>query len=421
MKPGQVAVVLLGSSLWLQAVAVQAADWPQYRGPNQDGIAPAGSTLVWPASGPKIVWKVPTHLGFSSFAIAGGKAFTLVTQAGREACTALDAATGKTLWCTDLDAAKYDGGGDSGTPENKGGDGARSTPTVSDGLVYVFTQGLKIFALNAATGKPVWQHDLIAEHKGKNIHWNNAASPVVDGNLVYTAGGGDGQTFVAFNKKTGAVAWKSGTDVITHATPVVTTLLGERQVIFFVKSGLVAVAAADGKELWRFPFAFKVSTAISPVVCGDVVYCSAGYGVGGGACRIAKQGGKFTAQDLWKIEGDKLVANHWSTPVFKDGYLYGMFSFKKFGSGPLKCVEVATGNIKWEQPGFGAGNIILVGDQVVALADNGEVVLVAAKPDAYKELGRVKVVTGKCWSTPALSDGRLYVRSTKEGACLDVK
>jgi outer membrane protein assembly factor BamB len=419
MKLTQFAIVLLGSALGLQGIAVYAADWPQYRGPNQDGIAPLGSSLVWPASGPKTVWKAPTQLGFSSFAIAGGKAYTLVNHAGKEACVALDAATGKALWCADADLAKYDGGGDAGGP--KGDDGPRSTPTVDDGLVFVFTQGLKLYALNAATGKSVWHHDLIAEYRGKNIHWNNAASAVVDGNLVFAAGGGAGQTFVAFNKKTGALAWKSGSETITHSTPVVATLLGTRQVIFFVKSGLVAVAAADGKELWRFPFPFKVSTAISPVVCGDVVYCSAGYGVGGGACRIAKQGDKFTAQELWKIEGDKLVANHWSTPVFKNGYLYGMFSFKKFGTGPLKCVEVATGNIKWEQPGFGAGNIILVGDKVVALADNGEVVLVAAVPDAYKELGRIKAVTGKCWSTPAFSDGRLYVRSTKEGACLDVK
>lgn len=419
MKPSQLAVVLLGSSLLLPSVAVQAADWPQYRGPNQDGIAPAGATLHWPASGPKTVWTAPTHLGFSSFAIAGGKAYTLVNHAGQEACAALDAATGKQLWCADVDVAKYDGGGDSGGP--KGDDGPRSTPTVSDGLVFVFTQGLKICALDAASGKPVWEHDLVAEYGGKNIHWNNAASAVVDGDLVFAAGGGADQSFIAFNKKTGAVAWKSGTESITHATPTVATILGERQVIFFVKSGLVAVSPATGKQLWRFPFAFKVSTAISPVVCGDIVYCSAGYGVGGGACRIAKQGDKFAAQELWKTEGDKLVANHWSTPVFKDGYLYGMFSFKKFGTGPLKCVEVATGSIKWEQPGFGAGNVILVGDKVVALTDDGHVVLVEATPAAYKEIGRVKAVTGKCWSTPAFSDGRLYVRSAHEGACLDVK
>jgi outer membrane protein assembly factor BamB len=199
----------------------------------------------------------------------------------------------------------------------------------------------------------------------------------------------------------------------------VATLHGVRQVIFFLQSGLFSVAAADGKELWRFPFRYNVSTAISPVVAGDIVYCSAGYGVGGGACRIARDGAQFTATELWKVPGDKLVANHWSTPVYRDGHLYGMFGFKNYGVGPLKCVEVATGKIKWEQPGFGAGNVILVNDKLLALADYGQMVVVEATPDAYKEVARTKAVTGKCWSTPAFTDGRIFVRSTTEGACLE--
>jgi outer membrane protein assembly factor BamB len=201
---------------------------------------------------------------------------------------------------------------------------------------------------------------------------------------------------------------------------VVATILGRRQVIFFLKSGLVSVAAKDGKPLWKFPFKFNVSTAISPVVSGDIVYCSAGYGVGGGACRIVKTDDGFEAKELWKIAGDKLVANHWSTPVCKDGYLYGMFCFKKFKTGPLKCVELATGKVVWEQPGFGQGNVTLAGDKLLALNDQGELVVVEATPAAYKEIARTKAVGGKCWSTPALSDGKIYVRSTTEGVCLDV-
>ena len=120
------------------------------------------------------------------------------------------------------------------------------------------------------------------------------------------------------------------------------------------------------------------------------------------------------------IPGNKEVANHWSTPVCKDGYLYGMFCFKKFKTGPLKCVELATGEVKWEQPGFGQGNVILVGDKLLALTDEGELVVVEATPDAYKDICRTQAVKGKCWSTPALSDGRIYVRSCEEGVCLDV-
>ena len=157
---------------------------------------------------------------------------------------------------------------------------------------------------------------------------------------------------------------------------------------------------------------------IEQVVSGDIVYCSVGYGVGGGACKIVKRGDGFTAEELWYIPGNKLLANHWSTPVCKDGYLYGIFCFKKFKTGPLKCVELATGKIKWEQPGFGQGNVILVGDRLLALTDYGDLVVVEAAPAAYKELARTKAVEGKCWSTPSLSNGMIYVRSTTEATCL---
>lgn len=419
MRKTKLVAVALGSMALVQA-SLKAADWPQYRGPNLDGVCSEAVALAWPGGGPKVLWKVETPLGFSSFAVAGGKAYTQVTRDGKEVLQALDAATGKELWVAEIGLGKYDSGGDAGTRDNKGGDGPRSTPTINDGLVYVLSQDVVVSAFDAASGKPVWTKDVLKDHAGKKIGWRSAASPVIDGDLLFVGGGGAGQSLLALNKKTGQVAWKAHSESITHATPVVASILGQRQVIFFVQSGLVAVSPTDGQLLWRFAFPFKVSTAASPVVCGDIVYCSAGYGVGGGACKISKEGEKFTATALWKIPGDKQVANHWSTPVYKDGHLYGMFSFKAYGVGPLKCVELATGKVKWEKPGFGAGNVILVGDKVLALADDGQLVAVEANPAEYKELSRFKAVAGKCWSTPALSDGRIYVRSTKEGVCLDV-
>jgi outer membrane protein assembly factor BamB len=400
-----------------------AGDWPAYRGPNGDGIALEKPSIIWPANGPKVVWKVPIKNGFSSFTIADGKAYTLMNRdiegAYREVCVALEAATGKELWAAPVGVGVYDGGGDSGAPDNKGGDGPRSTPTVSDGKVYVFNPLLVLHCLDAQTGKALWAKDLVKEHAGHNISWKNAASPVVDNNLLFIAGGGPGESLLALNKDSGSVVWKGQDETITHATPVVATILGVRQVIFFAKSGLVSVAAKDGSLLWRFPFRFSTSTAASPVVEGNIVYCSAAYGVGGGACKITKEGNHFSATELYKVADNKL-ANHWSTPVVKDGYLYGIYSHKQYGIAPLKCVELATGEIKWSQPGFGQGNVILVGDKVVALTDDGQLVTVKATPSRYEETARAKVLNGKCWTTPALSNGRLYVRSTKEGACLDL-
>lgn len=415
----------------LSAAAVaHAADWPQYRGPNHDGSTADKIAAKWPDGGPKSVWKVPTVDGFSSFSVAGGKAFTVVGReldgGAQEVCVALSADTGKELWAVPVGSMRYikrgnyGGTGEAGAPGNQGGDGPRSTPSVDGGLVYVLGAQLRLTCIEAATGKVAWSKDLMAEHGGKPPTWDNAASPVIDGDMVYAAGGGAGQALLAFNKRTGAVAWKSQTEDITHSTPVVATILGQRQVIFFCKSGLVSVDAKSGGLLWKQPFKFAVSTAMTPVVGGDIVYCSAGYGVGAGAYKVSKADGKFTSAELWFSPGNQPVANHWSSPVLKDGHLYGMFQFKEYGSGPLKCVELATGKVKWSQPGFGPGNIIIVGGQILALSDTGEVVLAEATTGGYKEIGRAKAVEGKCWSTPVVSNGRVYVRSTKEAACLDV-
>jgi outer membrane protein assembly factor BamB len=408
----------------LFAVGALASDWPEYRGPAGDGASGEALSLNLPASGPKRLWRIETPNGFSSFSIGDGKAFTVVTReiegTPSEVCLCLDSGTGKELWAVRTGIAKYEGGGDNGAEGNKGGDGARSTPAVKDGRVFVYSSSMVLSCLDAASGKLLWKKDVIADFHGSNIKWQSAMSPVLDGNLVIVAGGGAGQAFLAFDQKTGAVAWKSGEETITHATPAVATIHGVRQIIFLMQSGLVSVDAQNGKELWRYAFPYKVSTALTPVVGGDIVFCSAGYDVGSAACQIQKSGDKFSAKELWRVHGNKDVVAQWSTPVCKDGYLYGMFSAKKFASGPMKCVELKTGQVKWEKEGFGVGNVILVGTRLMALADDGQIAIVEANPSGYKEVSRFKAVAGKCWSTPALSNGRLYVRSTKEGACFEL-
>ena len=409
----------------LAGLSLNAADWSQYRGPNIDGTTAEKISTQWSVGGPKALWKVPTPSGFGSFVVSGGKACTIITRlqdgAPQETLVALDANTGRELWAANLAAvAKYDGGGDSGAEPNKGGDGGRSTPAVDGERVYTLSSHLVLACFDVKSGQRVWSHDVLKEFGGKNIRWQNAASPLIDGNLVYVAGGGAGQSLLAFNKTDGKLAWKTGTETVTHSTPVAATIHGVRQVIYFTQSGLVSVAAQTGAPLWKQAFKFAVSTAITPIVGGDIVYCAAGYGVGSGAYKISKSGSDFTSTELWRIIGNQPVANHWSTPVYKEGHLYGMFQFKEYGNGPLKCVELATGKVKWEKAGFGPGNVILVDGNVLALSDAGELVLATGTPTEYKELARAKAVTGKCWSTPVLSNGRLYVRSTKEGACLDL-
>jgi outer membrane protein assembly factor BamB len=182
----------------------------------------------------------------------------------------------------------------------------------------------------------------------------------------------------------------------------------------------VSLAADTGKQLWTYAFPFRTSTACSPVVAGNVVFVTASYDVGGAACEVSKEGDAFAAKELWRDKGNGTTSSLWSTPVAHGGYLYGMISGKKYATGPLKCVDLKTAQLKWEQPGFGTGNTILSGTTLIALADDGRVMLVEATPEGYREKAKFKAVEGKCWSTPALSNGRLYVRSTREGACYDL-
>lgn len=411
------------TSFALLALSAAASDWPQYHGTASDRVSTETlGLLAFPESGPPRRWKVDLADGFSSFALQGGRAFTLVARKqdgkAREVLVALDATSGKELWSAVLGTVEYDGGGNAGAGDNEGGDGPRTTPSAVDGRVIVLDANLGLVCFDAETGAPLWKHDLLAEFEGRTIRWQNGASPLVEGGRVFVAGGGAGKSLLAFDAATGAERWARGDELMTHATPIAATLLGRRQVIFLLQSGPVAVDPESGIELWRAEFPYRTSTAASPVVSGDVVYCSAGYGVGAAAWRLKEADGALVPELLWR-EPNKRI-NHWSTPVAKDGCLYGMFSFKEYGKGPLACVDLATGEERWSREGFGPGNCILVGDTLVALSDAGEVVLVDPRPDGYRELARADVLAGKCWSMPAFSDGALFVRSTREGVCLDL-
>ncbi len=404
--------VLLASGTFL--TVGRAADWPQYRGPNIDGSSPEKILKSWPKEGPREIWKASLGPSFGSFAVSGGKAFCFIQRKvdgeDKEVALALDANTGKEIWAIPLGKPTFD---------KQGGDGPRSTPTVDGDRVYFMGANLVLTCLDSAKGSLVWQHDLVKEHNGRVIEWKSAASPILEGDLIFVNGGGKGQALLAFNKSDGKLIWKGQDDKPTHASPVPATLHGVRQVIFFTQNGLVSVTPTTGEVLWRFPFPFRTSTAASPVVWQDVVYCSAGYGVGGGACRVSKTAKGFAATEIWRHPGATM--SHWSTPVCKDGYLYAVIGFKEFGRAPLKCIEIATGKEKWSQSGFGSGGAtILVGDHILVQGDRGPLVLVEAKPDAYKEIARAQPLGGKCWTMPVVSNGRIYARNTKEGICLDV-
>jgi outer membrane protein assembly factor BamB len=242
---------------------------------------------------------------------------------------------------------------------------------------------------------------------------------LVVGDLVLVnSNGRPGERLIAFRTTDGSEAWKGQNDAMTHATPVRATIAGVDQVVFLAQSGLVSVAPESGVVLWRYALPYNgVSTAASPVVGNDLVYCSAAYGTGAGGARVTGVSPQLTATEAWRKVGG--LQNHWCTPVHFNGHLYGMYgqseSLLRF-----QCVELATGTEKWSRNGFGYGSALVVGGTILALTGSGELVVVMPDPGAYTEIARFRALIGKCWNAPALSDGRIYVRSTTEAVCLDV-
>jgi len=418
---------ICGPLFWaaLAAATLCAGDWPRYRGPHSDGISSETIRTDWSEQGPRQVWKVPLEPALSSFSVSGGKAFTLVRrpESGQEQeyCVALNADTGQEMWASPpLGIADYPNGGVGGD------DGPRSTPVVDGSFVFVLTTYLRLVCLNATEGAVVWSKDLVEEYGSSVIEWQSAASPLIDGDLVFVSCKAAGKCLLAFRKSDGSEAWKGQDDIMTQASPVAATIAGVRQIIFFARPGLVSVAPESGSVLWRYPFPFSTATAASPVVGEDIVYCSAAYGVGAGAVRIASAGPQLSATQVWRTPGANM--NHWATPVFHGGYLYGIYGQAE-SAASLRCIELATGTEQWRQPIGGMGGVLFVAGHVLLLTEDGYLSLVRPDPTAYTEDARYQALDGalsslpgrlRCWNVPAISDGRIYARSTTEAVCLDV-
>lgn len=398
------------------------ADWTHYRGSNHDGTYTGSIRTNWTAEAPRLLWRIPMGAALSSLTIQGGRVFTQARRADggqdREFAVALDAATGKELWMANLGVADYPNGGVGDD------DGPRSTPVLDGDRVYVLTSYLRLFCLEAATGREIWRRDFPVELGAPVIAWQNAASPLLQGDLILLNANAGNRRLMAVRKSDGTTAWQAHDEAMTQSTPVAADLAGVPQVVFFTQTGLVSVRPANGALLWRFPLWNATSIAASPVAAGDLVYGSAAYSSGSGVVRVAPTAQGAQATEVWKRRGAN--QNHWATPVYHDGYLYGVY-----GSGELslRCVEAATGTNTWRsqddwrQPDYiGFGSVLKAGGFLLTLSASGRVGLSALDPTRHREIDHFQAFTRspKCWNNPALDNGILYARSTLEVAAFDL-
>jgi outer membrane protein assembly factor BamB len=414
-------------------LAASARDWPQYRGPNHDGVSTDRIKKQWSGSVTNPVWLVPLTNGITGLTVSQGRVFTEVAgefdsfgQAHKEFCVALSASTGEILWSTEIEVQ---GASQALNPRlyPNGGvgndDGPRSTPTTDGSSVYALSSYHKLYRLNATNGAILWQTNLTAGFGGGVIAWQSAASPLLDNGLVYVNANCGTSTLMAFDAANGALVWRSQNAAMTHSTPVLATIHGVRQLIFAAQPGLISVDPPTGNLLWQFPVPYNgISIGASPVVCSDVVFITSNYGFGGVAARIVNTNSTFIATEAWR---NATQESHWATSVYYQGAIFGQF-IPDYVEAELRCVDAATGITRWGVGGFGRGSTLLVGTNLLVLTERGDLVLAEANTNAYVELARLQAIPNyqadfnKCWNAPAISDGQVYVRSTAYAARYDL-
>ena len=388
---------------------VGAADWPNWLGPLKNGSSPeTGLLTTWPATGPKVLWKHPGGDGYSTIAIAKGRAITQVQHDGAEYVLALDAVKGTKLWETKI-AAAY---------KNQFGDGPRATPTVEGNSINVYSPSGLLACLDAEKGAVTWSVNLLADFGGKAVTYGLSASPFVEGDLVYAIPGGKGAGVAAFDKKTGKLAWKTGEDKSAYSSPMSVSVGGQKQIIFFTAKGLLAVTPDKGKELWRIEWITEFDCNIcTPLLIGkDLLFVSTGEGNG---CALYKLSAA-APEVAWESKGAKSVMmNYWANAVEHNGYLYGVSGeFNKRID--LNCVDLKTGKLMWSEKSIGKAAVTLADGHLFITTKKGELILVRADPMKYDEKARITMLAEGCRTSPTIADKRLYLRDQKNIYCLDI-
>ena len=409
--------ILLGWSPTAQAQETQpkaAAEWPQFLGPQRNGISTeTGLLTAWPEGGPKIVWRAAGGTGMSGVIVSGGRAITLLHHEGQQCVAAWDAATGKPAWSTPV-APEY---------RNGMGNGPRATPAIAGKTVLAFTGEGVLVALDLNTGKAKWSKNVVEELKGEVAEYGMASSPLVVGEQVVITAGAPEAAIAAYNIGSGKLAWKAGTGAASYSSPTLLKVGGSSQIVATTGTTVLGLAPETGTVLWDYPFETNYNCNIAtPLSVKGQVFISAGENHGSVLLNLKSEADKFDVTEVWSSLGTKSVfRNEWQTSILHDGYLYG---FDNVGAaGPvthLTCINAQSGTRAWQQLRFGKGNLIAADGKLFMTTMNGELVIAKLSPKAYEELGRAEIL-GSTRQAPALSNGRLYLRDDKEIVCVDVQ
>src|SRR5262245_28049064 len=407
-------LIFATAAMLLAAATVEAGDWPQILGPHRNGHAD-GEQLSesWPASGPKVLWKYSLGSGYAGAAVLGQRVVVFHRVGASERVECLDAASGKSQWKADF-AASYRGGVD---PD--GDIGPRCVPLLADGTAYVFGAAGDLHAVALDTGKKRWSRALYADYKGDEGYFGAGSTPILIGGKLLVNVGGRGAGIVAVDPTSGKTVWKSSDEVASYAAPAAAKVGGKEEALFVTRLNCVLADPATGDIATLFPFGKRGPTvnAATPLVFDGKLFATASYGVG---AALASLDGSAT-KPIWS--NDNTMSSQYATPIEAGGFIYGIHGREDVGVAELRCIEAATGKVRWSNTGYGVAHLILAGDKLLIQKTNGDLALAAADPTAYRELASARVASGPTRPLPALSNGRLYVRSGSRGGeviCLNV-
>jgi outer membrane protein assembly factor BamB len=419
------ALALLTSGAWAEdAATLMSLDWPQWRGPRRDAVSTESGLLhSWPKEGPTLLWNSKTAskgksvgTGYSSVAVAGGRIFTMGDHGKDGFVYALDEETGKQLWATRIGSGQ--------------GDGPRCTPTVDGERVYALSRQGELVCLGVAHGDLRWRLNYKTDLGGRMMSgWDYSESPLVDGERLICTPGGDNAALVALNKFTGDIIWKSkisNTGGSGYASVVVTEVAGIRQYITLLgqSRGVVGVAANDGTFLWSYNrIANGTANIPTPLVHGDKVFCSTGYGAGAALLQLVPSGdGGINAKELYFFKGN-VLQNHHGGMVMLGDHVYGGHGHN---AGLPFCLNWKSGEFAWNPvrgAGDGSAALVYADGNLYFRYQNNVMALVKATPQGYELVSQFSLPgsLGTGWPHPVVVHGKLFIRGRDQVLCYDVK
>ena len=318
-----------------------------------------------------------------------------------EYAAAFDVNSGKELWRTAI-GQKYD---------TEFGNGPRSTPTVDGDTVYVIGSRGDLAALSTEDGSVRFALSLTETFGGKIPHWGFSTSVLVDEDqLVVHAGGEDGKSYAGLDKLTGEVRWTSGKGT-GYNSPIAVTMNGKRRIVYLA-GGQLRCIDREGDEVWTHEWPEGETHATPLFIPPDRIYASGAEGVGAAVLEVVEKDGSATAEPVWE---SRFIRNHFNQSVIHDGHVYG------FDNATIKCIDVADAKMTWRKRGLGKGSLVYADGHLYVLSDRGRLLLLEATPEGYVEKGSMQALEGRCWTSPTLAAGRLYLRNHGEMVSFDIR